>query len=169
MVKPNIEGFPNYHINKRGEVINLKTGKTLKGVLSDEGYVVYCLSNNGKQKVLKQHRMLAIAYIPNPDGKPHINHIDSDKSNNELSNLEWVTPRENTAHARENERYPEVEPKSFKIGDYDKSLLTNKQIEFVESLNEFEYPKDVMENLGIKKSAFYKMLKRVHARLGLDK
>lgn len=169
MVKPNIEGFPNYHITKEGDVYNLKTGRKMKSVLRDDGYIVFCLTNNGKRKVLKQHRLLAIAYIPNPENKPQINHIDSDRSNNELSNLEWVTPRENTVHARENERYPEVEPKSFKIGDYDKSLLTNKQIEFVEALNEFEYPKGVMEHLGIKKSAFYKMLKRFHARLGLDK
>lgn len=160
-MKPNIEGFPNYHITKEGDVFNL--------ILRDDGYVVYGLSNNGKQKVLKQHRMLAIAYIPNPDGKPHINHIDSDRSNNELSNLEWVTPKENTTHARDNDRFPEVKPKSYKIGDYDKSLLTNKQIRFVEALNKLEHPREVMRHLGIEKSAFYKILKMVHARLGLDK
>ena len=168
-MKPNIEGFPNYHITKEGDVFNLKTGRKMKPVLRDDGYIVFCLSNNSKQKVLKQHRMLAIAYLPNPDGKPHINHIDSDRSNNELSNLEWVTHRENMLHARENGRMKFRQPVPHKIGDYDKSLLTNKQIRFVEALNELEYPREVMRHLGIDKSAFYKMLKRVQARLGLDK
>lgn len=169
MVKPNIDGFPNYHIKENGEVVNLKTGKILKGAKSDEGYIVFCLSDNGRKKVLKQHRMLAIAYIPNPDGKPQINHIDSDRSNNELSNLEWVTPEENNVHKIKSGRARYRQPVSHKIGDYDKSLLTNKQIRFIEALNELEYPKDVMEYLGVDESAFYKMLKRVHARLGFDK
>lgn len=167
-MSPNIDGFPNYHIKPTGEVVNLKTGRVLKGVLNSEGYVVFCLTHNKKKKVLKQHRMLAKAYIPNPDNKPHINHIDSDRSNNELSNLEWVTPKENMFHARDNNRFPEKEKKSHKITEYDKSLLTRKQAKFVEVLNELGYPKDVMEHLDIAETTFYRMLKRIKVRLGIN-
>lgn len=64
-----------------------------------EGYHFVTLSLNGEIKNHYIHRLVAEAYLPNPKNKPHINHIDGDKSNNNINNLEWVTISENTNHA----------------------------------------------------------------------
>jgi hypothetical protein len=60
-----------------------------------KGYRCLCL--NGKK--YREHRLIAEKFIPNPDNKPHINHIDGNKSNNSIDNLEWVTPSENQLHS----------------------------------------------------------------------
>lgn len=78
--------------------------KTVEGVTliqeqSNRGYKRVTLSKNGKVEKLSIHRLVAKAFIPNPDNKPHINHIDGDKKNNILSNLEWCTQSENMLHS----------------------------------------------------------------------
>lgn len=62
-------------------------------------YLVVSFMKNKKQKHKYVHRLLAKAFIPNPENKPHINHLDGNPRNNDISNLEWVTPRENSIHA----------------------------------------------------------------------
>lgn len=72
----------------------------LRGSINKLGYKVYRLSINGKSKDLYAHRMVAETFIPNSDPlKDCVNHIDGDKLNNDVSNLEWVTKSENNAHA----------------------------------------------------------------------
>lgn len=60
-------------------------------------YVVFCVGN--KQQDEKVHRLMGRTFIPNPLNKPHINHIDHDPGNNNIENLEWVTPTENMQHS----------------------------------------------------------------------
>jgi hypothetical protein len=93
-----INGIQGYSITKEGLVFNEKTGKYLKGYQSKEGYVICCIG----QKSYKLHRLLAIQYIPNPENKPFINHKNGSKNDNRLENLEWVTAKENTRHAWDN-------------------------------------------------------------------
>ncbi len=62
------------------------------------GYVYVALSKNGKRKSVRLHRLVAEAFIPNPNKKPQVNHIDGNKANNVCSNLEWTTASENQLH-----------------------------------------------------------------------
>ena len=89
-----VKNFPNYIIHKDGRIIN-QTGKEMKKVLGNHGYYKYCLTNEKKQFDLSLHRLLAIHFIPNPENKPLVDHIDRNKLNNDLSNLRWSTHLKN--------------------------------------------------------------------------
>jgi len=79
---------------------NSKTKKYPKGNISLTGYRIYNFSFNGVKKTLYAHRMVAETYIPNNDpNKNCVNHIDGNKLNNNVNNLEWVTRAENNRHA----------------------------------------------------------------------
>lgn len=99
-MKP-IPNFENYSITLSGRVINNITGKCKKPSdnHSGKGYLYVDLYSNGKRKRFFIHRLVADAYIPNPDNKPYINHIDGNPKNNNYQNLEWCTPLENVEHA----------------------------------------------------------------------
>lgn len=90
-----IKGFQNYEISDKGQVKNKKTGKILKGSFDKDGYLLAYLYINGKAKAKKIHRLVAEAFIPNPENKPEVNHIDEDKKNNRVENLNWMTRSEN--------------------------------------------------------------------------
>lgn len=87
-----IKDFPNYIITDTGEVINNK-GLHLKPDLSNNGYFRVSLCNEKvKHKKLLVHRLVAEAFIPNPDNLPQINHINKNKRDNRMENLEWCSP-----------------------------------------------------------------------------
>ena len=69
---------------------------------NQKGYLRVCFSIGGKKRYYRVHRLVAQAFIPNPDNKPQINHKDGNKLNNNVSNLEWVTNQENCEHAQRN-------------------------------------------------------------------
>lgn len=98
----NIANFENlYQISNYGNVKSLnyrKTGKEqiLKPTTNNDGYKLVLLYKNGSRKTLSIHRLVANAFIPNPNNLPEINHIDRDKTNNTVENLEWCTHKENT-------------------------------------------------------------------------
>ena len=97
-----IQGYNgDYKITKNGEVWSFKRDKPrkLKKRISPDGYVWYNLSMNGNQYTERTNRLVAEAYIPNPDNKNTVNHIDGDKLNNHVSNLEWATRSEQMEHA----------------------------------------------------------------------
>jgi len=76
-----------------------KNGRFKKTTLSKNGYIFVGLNKNKKLKTCKVTRLVAITFIPNPDNKPQVNHIDGDKQNNNVSNLEWNTASENIQHS----------------------------------------------------------------------
>lgn len=94
-----IMGFEEYLITTCGKVWSLKSKRFLKNQTDRYGYYYVHLQTKGKEKKYKIHRLVALAYIPNPENKPQVNHIDGNKLNNSVSNLEWVTAKENTEHA----------------------------------------------------------------------
>lgn len=97
-VKP-IYGFPNYTIREDGQVINSDTGVAMKPYQRPNSYKVVSLRKGGKQYKRYEHRLLADAFLPNPEAKSEVNHINGDKADNRLENLEWATKAENARHS----------------------------------------------------------------------
>lgn len=93
-----IDGYEGlYQVSNLGRVKSSKHDIILK-TYSNRGYHQVQLSKNNIKSNKTIHRLVAQAFIPNPDNKPQVNHIDEDKTNNKVSNLEWVTAKENSNH-----------------------------------------------------------------------
>lgn len=88
-----------YSISNIGLVRNDERNRLLKNRIRDDGYISVVLTNHGKQREFLLHRLVATAFIPNPENKPEVNHINGVKSCNYDYNLEWVTGCENIQHA----------------------------------------------------------------------
>lgn len=95
---PGYEGL--YMVSDTGKVVSVKNGRWRPVRFCDrKGYFGVQISKNDKKTSFGVHRLVALAFLPNPDNKPHVNHIDGNKKNNQLSNLEWVTVSENCLHS----------------------------------------------------------------------
>lgn len=94
-----IDNFPNYEISNFGNVRNIKRNKEISAIYDKNGYKKVHLFNNGKDKMLFVHRLVAKAFIPNPENKPTVNHIDGNTSNSNINNLEWATFSEQQLHS----------------------------------------------------------------------
>jgi hypothetical protein len=96
-----IANFPNYSITSDGKVFSHNQNKYLIPCLfkKPDGYLGISLCHKGKTFQRSIHRLVALAYIPNPENKSQVNHINGIKSDNRVENLEWVTSHENSKHA----------------------------------------------------------------------
>jgi hypothetical protein len=95
-----IEGYPGYEVSDQGNV-KLKRGTITPGSLERNGYLRVTLCADGKLRHFGVHRLVAQAFIPNPENKPEVNHLAA-TTDNRACVLEWVTERENVKHANEN-------------------------------------------------------------------
>lgn len=103
-----INGYEGYYqISNEGNVRSLdrfdgvhdRQGTIIKPSLKQNGYLQVGLRKHSTRKWIGIHRLVAIHFIENPDNKPQVNHIDGNKQNNNVENLEWVTAKENQNHA----------------------------------------------------------------------
>jgi hypothetical protein len=94
-----ITNYPGYFITESGRVWSDKTKKFLSPWLDRKGYPAVTLCVDGKSSNKSIHRLVAIEFIPNPNNKPSVNHIDNNPKNTHVTNLEWCTQSENMQHA----------------------------------------------------------------------
>ena len=100
-----INGYEGlYQVSNLGRVKRITTGRVLKPLNHANGYLMVKLSKNSIVYTKTVHRLVAEAFIPNPEHKSEINHIDENKTNNNVSNLEWMTRKENINHGTRTER-----------------------------------------------------------------
>lgn len=99
-----------YTIDIFGNIIRVKDEKEMSQQKNKFGYMNVSLSKDGKQKQHKIHRLIAQAFIPNPQNKKQVNHIDGDKTHNVVWNLEWCTCKENINHAVRTGLHPKCTP-----------------------------------------------------------
>ena len=91
-----VESNPRYEVSDEGDVRNTRTGNIKKCRINTSGYHwVSLYEGKDKQKCELVHRLVAIAFLPNPLGLPEVDHIDKDINNNKLSNLRWVDKKTN--------------------------------------------------------------------------
>ena len=101
MWKP-IDGHPGYEVSDKGEVWSHKTGKALLPSPNWKGYLRVAFYTEGKTHFFTVHRLVAQAFIPNPDNLLQVNHKDFDPTNNAVTNLEWASHQDNIDHSAEN-------------------------------------------------------------------
>lgn len=94
--------FINYEINNNGEIRNIETKKILKHKIKNNGYHEVCLYINKQKKYCLIHRLVALTFIENNNNYSQVNHIDGNKDNNSINNLEWVDSHTNNQHAWDN-------------------------------------------------------------------
>lgn len=133
-----IQGYENlYKVSNYGNIKSLFKGEDKAIVLKTSivcGYISCGLWNGGKGKMIKNHRIVAQTFIPNPENKPEVNHIDGNRFNNHVSNLEWCTQRENTCHRQKTvnkkikkSKYIGVSPASECVNRWVATCLLNKK------------------------------------------
>lgn len=141
-----IKQYPNYFVTEEGLVFSSKTNKFLKFSYDQQGYQrVGLYVGNYKSKTIKVHRIVAETFIENTENKKDVNHIDGNKSNNNIHNLEWCTRSENIKHAFANGL----------------KTITQKQIDGVKS----RFSKRVLDT---KTGIIYNSLKEASVDLGIN-
>lgn len=128
------------------------------------GYMTITLCKNGKTKTFRYHRLVAECFIENPQGKPFVNHINGDKTDNRIENLEWVTEQENTDHA--------IKTNLFDVSGCNNpsSKLTMEQIKIAaERIRKGELISSIAFEFGVNRNAITKSIKRELGGHGIDK
>lgn len=148
-----IKGYPNYQISNFGRIKSLnynKTGKEkiLKSSKDSWGYLKVNLHKEGKQKTNRIHRLVASTFIPNPNNLSYINHINENKTDNRVENLEWCTAKYNANYGTA--QIKRIEKKKIRIFQF------TKDGEFV---RKWDSATQVQKELGFNQSSITKCCK----------
>jgi len=125
MEKRLIKNYPKYQICSNGDILSLvRKEKKMKPVISHKGYYRVMLYNESKKRThYSVHRLVALAFLPNPEKKPEVNHKNGIKTDNRAENLEWVTSSENVQH------FYKLGGKNPNLGKFGKDNHGSKKIE----------------------------------------
>ena len=135
-----IEGYEGlYQVSNLGNVKSWHThggkcGALLNTTLNKDGYCIVTLHKESKHKSYLVHRIVAYLFITNVHNKPHINHIDGNKQNNKINNLEWVTPIENYIHAIKNDLINQSRITRHRGINHHKTKLNEQQVKEIYKL-----------------------------------
>jgi hypothetical protein len=147
-MRKDVINYPNYRISSKGYVINKATKKKMATSLTEDGYVTVRLTKDKKVKRFRLHRLVAIHFIPNPENKEEVNHIDGDKLNNGEDNLEWHTRQENATHAKETGLYTNQKRREIFRDKNNKKVKVKDRVRFTlhdgEEGKEFDVKKVTM-------------------------
>lgn len=156
-----IKGYPNYQVSNMGRVKSLgksktwKTERIRKAKIGSNGYISIDLWKNGKEKRFSVHRLVAEAFIPNPNNLPQVNHKDENKQNNCAENLEWCSAEYNINYGTHNERVLEhlYKPMLGKFGKLHPNSKPIYQFSLEGNLIKmFESTREVERELGYRNS-----------------
>ena len=132
----------------------IRPGRFLKLCARKNGYFYVCLRKGNAKRACTVHRLVALTYIPNPENKPQVNHKDTNKLNNAVSNLEWATRKENAEHAVKNGCY-----KAVRGEQNGASKLTEASVQEMRRLRkEGADVRDLVERFGVSEKAVYAVL-----------
>ena len=145
-----------YKVSNTGEVFSIRSNKNLVKCHDKEGYLILALSNNGKRENKKIHRLVALEFIFNDDkiNKIQVNHKDEDKTNNNVENLEWCTPKYNANFGTRNERFAKKQSIPIVSIDINNGLIS--QYCSLSSVNVLNYDHQGVSMCLNKKSNTYK-------------
>ena len=169
-----IEGYedvlPRYWINEEGQITNKETGKTIKWLISRHGYYYCHLWTNNRSRYIRMHRLLALAFIPNPNNYPLVRHLNDIKTDNRLENLAWGTMSENMKDSIKNGKYnQEASEKARNIGRKISGTKCSKKVLCIETNTIFNNTKEAGDWLGVNRAGIggccrgkYKTVKGYH-------
>lgn len=142
----------DYYISRKGKVYNLSTGIKIKPY--KQRYLsIVLIYKDGNRKRKYIHRLVALAFVPNPENKPQVNHIDGNKKNNYYLNLEWVTAKENTKHAIDkNLRKDNTGPNN------NTSKISEQDFEDIKKLGKHHTSKSIGDRYNLSKSQINKII-----------
>lgn len=151
----------NYSINEQGKVRNDKTGLIKTPTLNKRnGYLVLDLYKNNKREKVPVHRLVAEAFIPNPENKLTVDHADGDRTNNSIENLRWATYSEQNSRFETNGvRSDQIIVKRYKEKRKKRGGGHEAWLEIIETL-EFDSIKDTAEYFGYNAGNISQMLKK---------
>lgn len=162
-----IHGFENYSVSADGRVRNDVTN-TIKTISLDHaGYCSVLLHANGMKKKSYVHRLVAIAFIDNPLQKREVNHIDGNKQNNSVSNLEWVTSSENKRHNYDvlgYKQHPQSAEARAKISAYFKGRTSPNKGKPMSKEQKFKLSKKV---ICLETNVIYESVKQARTETGI--
>ena len=142
------------YVKSKGESYWLRKGKMLSPTKDKNGYLKVNLSCNGKHNIIRVHRLVTEAFLPNPDNLPEVNHKDEDKTNNRVENLEWCDHKYNMNYGTRNIRAKETAIKNGyytglskeeyhkKYYEENKEKIREKQREYMREYNKNYYEKN---------------------------